>query len=98
MYLPFRHEIVVLSPGPVKSAGGYRLQSARSLSNTCRLFLGCSSFCILRLPSTIDRMRDQLEHSFHRQVDTSSANSAGHVMCYRHFSMLLASANLMVIM
>ncbi len=25
MYLPFRHEIVVLSPGPVKSAGGYRL-------------------------------------------------------------------------
>jgi hypothetical protein len=28
-------------------------------------------------------MRDQLEHSFRRQVDTSSANSAGHVMCYR---------------
>jgi hypothetical protein len=54
--------------------------------------------CILRPPPTLDRMRDQLEHSFRRQANISSANSAGHVMCYRHFSMPLASANLMVIM
>ena len=57
---------------------------------------------LARPGATLGRMRDQLEHSFRRQADISSANSAGHVMCYRHFSTFqyapLASANSLVIM
>jgi hypothetical protein len=70
----------------------------RTLPSTCRLGVGYRLlvYCARHPPSIACVISWNTASA--RQANISSENSAGHVMRYRHFSMPLASANLMVIM